>query len=63
MPEAPIDEYHTAQPWEYQIWLSGQVGLVQPESEAHAMDQAAHGQLRQGILSLDPSHDPTAPFG
>jgi hypothetical protein len=60
VPETAVDEYHLMSCGKNQVWFSGKIRPMKPESVAKAMHEAANCQFRQGIFAADCSHILTA---
>ena len=56
MPEAPIDEQYSVMAWQHQIWLAGQLLVMQPKSEAPGVEPAPDQQLRFRVTAPYSSH-------
>lgn len=56
MPEAPVHKNHFAARGKYEVGLAGQIGDVQPVTETHPMNEAAHEHFRFHALALDAPH-------
>ena len=49
MPETAVDEQDSSQAGKNDIWPAGQIGTVEPETEAQAVRDLADGEFRFGI--------------
>lgn len=56
VPEAPVDEDHGAISGQYDVRLAREVSHMEPESVAGAVQQAADGPLRAGVLAPNLRH-------
>lgn len=63
MPEAAIDKQYDFVFWENQVWLSGQVFVVQSVSEPLGKKVLPHQHFRFGVFRPDPAHIIRAGFG
>lgn len=56
VPETPVDENHGTVSGQNNVRLAGQVSHMEPEAVAGAVQQAADGPLRAGVLAPNLRH-------
>jgi len=57
MPEAPVDEHHSAVFGQDNVRIAWQVTAMYAESKTLCMQRSPNADLRCGVLALDPRHD------
>jgi hypothetical protein len=60
VPKTTVNEDYFTVPLQYQIGITGQNSLMNPEPVTEPMDDGSYGQFRFRIPTLYASHDRTA---
>ena len=56
MPEATVNEDRETIAAKNDVWSSGKIGRVEPETMTSRVERAAHQSLRRGVLPSDARH-------
>ena len=56
VPKAAVDKHYRMVLWEYEVWLSGKAGQVEPVSKARCEQQFADLQLRLRVRAANSRH-------